>query len=710
MALINKIRERSGIAVAVIAIALLLFIVGGDFLSGNSGKSLFGGDTSVGEIAGTTIDQKEFALLVDNQRARFEQQSGRSATEQDLNQIKDQVWEQLIFENAYKSEFEKLGISVSEDELREMVQGPKNIHAYVRQQFSDQAGNFDAARHREFINAAANNTLPEAQKVVWDNFKRDLIQYRLREKYQNILNATTYVTQNEAKKEYVAQTEKIDARYLFVPFYSIADSTIKVSDSQISDYYTSHKDEFTGFDSRSLDYVLLQVTPTKEDSAALNTDIRNLAKGLASATNPQGYASQNSDIRTPYLKSPSELSEDLKSVLGSSIVGSIVGPFKEGNTYSIHKYEGVTTDSLYTTRASHILIRADKSAPDSVKATARAQAEVLLAQAKSGSDFSILAKQNSQDGSAQNGGDLGTFQNNGSMVKPFESAVFSFSGTGVIPRVVESDFGYHIINVTQAKSNVKYKLATVSKLLQASEATQNEIYQKAETLRAKVGDLKEFQAEVKKDGKLALLSAENITPTSTSINTISNAKEIVNWAFNSKTGVNNVSDRVFSLGDSYVVAALKSATDKDSPKAEDFKKEISLKIQNDGKAEKIIAKIGNASGALENIAQKYGAGALVESVTDINFFSGVLNSAGVDPIALGVAFGQKAGKRSKLFKGENGVFVIETTRKAAAPEIADYTPYKIQVQQRVAGYGAGFIAEQALRDNAKIVDNRAKVF
>jgi peptidyl-prolyl cis-trans isomerase D len=710
MAIVNKIRERSGIAVAVIAVALLLFIVGGDIFS-NQGGGLFGSSNNeVGEINGTTVDYQQYVALVEAQKLQLESSTGRSATEQETAQIREQVWEKLIFENVYVDEFEKLGITVSDDELRELIQGAKNMHPYVKQQFSDQQGNFNAAQHAEFIRSYTSGSMPAAQKAMWDNFKRELKTIRMREKYSNLLNKASFVTTAEAKAEYVANTEKASGKFLFVPFYSIQDSTVKVEDSEIKDYFSKHKEEFAPFDSRSITYVAYQLTPTKDDSAALNTEIRNLAKGLAAAPNAQTYASANTDIRTPYLRSANELSVELKAALSTAIVGSLVGPFKEGNTYSIHKFEGTDTDSLYTVRASHILIRSDSTMSDSAKTAARNKAQDILNQAKSGADFAMLASQNGTDGTAQNGGDLGTFQNNGAMVKPFESAIFGFSGTGIIPNLVTTDFGYHIVKVTEPKSNTKYKLASINKELQVGELASNEMFQKAENLRASVKTLKDLEAAVKKDNSLTLLNAENLMPNSTNVNTIQNAREIVNWAYGKDVEEGDVADRVFVLGETYVVAALKSAADKENPEAMDFKDAITVKVRNEKKTEKIVAKLGDGKGDLIALSKKYGAGALVETVTDVNFFSGMLNSAGFDPIALGKLFGLKAGQRSKVFAGESGVFVMETTAKTAAPVITDYTAYKQQVEQRTGMGRMGMIGEQILRENAKIVDNRAKLF
>lgn len=710
MAIVNKIREKSGVAVVVIAIALILFIVGGDFIAGNQGGGLFGGSNNkVGEINGTSVDFQQFNGLVEVQRSQFEAQIGRSASEQELSQMREQVWEKLVYQNVYAKEFEKLGLTVTDDELREMVQGPKNIHSFVKQQFSDQSGNFDAASHGQFIASYANNTMPAQQRAAWDNFKRELRDIRVREKFANLLNKSSYITKSEAKAEYVATESKASGKYLYVPFYSMADSTVKVTDADVKNYYNKNKDAFNPYDNRSLAYVTFNLLPTKDDSVALMNDFRELAKGLAVATDPVEYANENSDIRTSGVRSANELSPELKSALDNTIVGAIIGPFKEDNAYSIHKFLGTENDEFYTSRASHILFRADTTMSAEERATARTEATKILDLAKSGVDFGMLASQYGTDGTAQSGGDLGTFQNNGRMVKPFEDAIFAFSGTGILPNLVTTDYGYHIIKVTEAKTNKKYNLASVVKELHVGEAESNEIYQKAEELARKLKTVKDLEEATNKDESLTLFTAENVQPGSSNINTLTNAREIVQWAYGEDAKVGKVAEKVFTIGENYVLVALKGGSDKSSPKAEDFKDIISAKIRNEKKAENITKKLGNPTGDFNAIAQKYGAGALVEEATDINFRAGMLSSAGFDPVAVGTLFGLKPGKRSKVFTGDSGVFIMESSAKTEAPNIADYSQYKAQIEQRGLGM-SGMMGEEILRLNAKIEDNRAKMY
>jgi peptidyl-prolyl cis-trans isomerase D len=703
MALINKIRENSSIAVGVIAISLLLFIVGGDIFGGKYfGNS---GTQTIGEINGETIDSKEFASRLDNAKTNMEL-SGRTVTEQEMQTIKEQVWQQFIFDKAYTKQFDALGLKVSNEELVDMVQG-NNVHANVRQQFTNpQTNQFDKNQVVAFLKGLS--TAPLQQQEQWKSFEKALVQQRLGEKYSNLLEKSNYVTSAEARKDYEIQVARADAKYLFVPFYSIVDSTVKVSNDQIESYYSKHKTEFQGYDSRSFDYVAFPVSASKEDSASLYEEIKRSAKELAVAANDSLYAAAKSEVRTPYYMAMSDMSPALKSMLPNFQVGGVYGPIKDGNAYSVYKYKGITTDSLFTVRASHILIR-PTGAGDSAKAIARVRANGILAQLKAGANFEQTALQNSQDqGSAQLGGDVGYFQNNGKMVKPFEAAAFAFGGVGLIPNVVETDFGFHIMKVTDAKTKTKYKIATVSKVLAPSENTKNAIYQQAENIRSASGSKEALAEAVKKNGKVAILSAERITPEASAFNTIQNGREIVMWAFNDDTKTGKVSEKVFEVGDQFIVAVVNSGTSKDSPKAADFKDVITTKARNEMKAEQIIKKLGTPAGTLEQVAQKYGAGALVETVTGVNM-NGPLTSPGPDPIALGKLFGIKTGKRSAIFKGENGVFIMEPSKITNAPEIADYSLYKQQSLQRV-NQSSSYLVDQAIREAAKIKDNRSKNF
>ncbi len=703
MALITKIREKSGLAVGLIAVSLIFFIIGSDLLGGNS---LFSGDTqTVGEISGEKILYQDYSAKIQEATQNFQAQSQKAPNEQETQQIRNQVWDRYINDIAFQKEFDDLGITVSNEELIDMVQG-KNIHPAIKQQFTNpQTGAFDKNQVIQFLKNL--KTMQPAQQQSWATFEKSLAVSRVREKYENLLSLSNNVTSLEAKKDYQAQIAKTNAKYLFVPFSSIVDSTIKVTDSQLEDYLSKNKEKYKGFESRSLEYVIFNVVPTKEDSAAFYDQIKELARGLGSAANDSAYASSNSDVVAPSAWSLTELPESVKASLSTFNVGGIYGPFKDGGNYSILKYKGIAKDSLSTVRASHILFSFTEKT-DSAKAAVKAKAQLILAQIKGGANFEMMAQQNGGDGTAQKGGDLGYFKNNGSMVKPFENAVFGFNGIGVLPNLVETDFGYHIIKVTEAKSNTKYRVSLISKVLSPSQQTRDVAYSTAEMFASQNKSIASFKAAVKKD-KLISLTAERVMEGSTSINGMQNAQEITRWAFGKDAEKGSIST-AFEVNESYLVAAVTGTTTKDKPTIDDYKDELKFRVIAEVKAEQISEKLnGIKAASLEQIAQKYGAGAIVETSEGITISNGTLKSAGSDPVAIGKAFGLKAGQKSKPLKGESGVFIIEGTPVINAPEIADYSQYKTQGIQALKGRGSYYVSE-AIKANANIKDNKAKFF
>jgi peptidyl-prolyl cis-trans isomerase D len=705
MALITKIREKSGVAAAAIAISLVLFLVGSDIFQGKS--SLFGSSSQeVGEISSESILIQDFQKKVEEATANYTAQTGKGPSEQEASSIRDQVWNQFILDIAYKKEFDALGLKVSEEELIDMVQG-NYIHPSVRQQFTNpQTGQFDKTFVIQFLKNL--KTMPAQQQQGWAAFEKSISQDRIRSKYENLLRLSNYVTTSDAAKEYQAQSTKFNARFLFVPFFSVPDTTVKVTDAQLEEYLGKHKDQFKGTNTRSLQYATFPVIPTKQDTAEFYSQIKKLAKDLAVAPNDSAFAMLNSDVRTPYLLPYAEIPAAVKSMLPTFQVGGIYGPFKEGLTYSIYKYGGVKKDSLFTMRASHILISpANKS--DSAKAQAKQRAEAILTQIKGGGSFETLAQMNGMDGTAQNGGDLGYFKNNGGMVKSFEKALFGFNGTGLMPGVIETDFGYHVVKVTDAKTNTSYKLAAINKTIAPSQSTLDKIFTQADAFANANGTVAAFEAAMKKDKSIIMLRADRLQENASAVNNLANAREIVRWAFDDNTAVGDGSKKVFEQDNQYIVAFLTGKTEKENVKVEDFRIELTSLVRNELKGQQIAKKLSSIKGSLEQIAQNYGAGALVETVQDLTLASGMLNTAGPDAIALGRIAGLKNGKRSTVFVGDNGVFIAEKTGGVVAPALADYSLYKNQLQM-MGVQRSSFYINEAIKENAKIVDKRYKFY
>lgn len=703
MALINNIRKKSGLAVGIIAIALLSFMVLGDLLGPNS-RLLGGNDNVIGEIAGEEITIQEFDQALQGVKQNYTAQTGRQPGEEEMASLREQTWGQLILKTAYQKEFDRLGITVSEEELVDMVQG-NNIHPVIKQTFvNQQTGQFD----RSLVVKYLRDDLPKApqeQQAAWYNFEDNLSPERQLVKYNNLIKLSNYVTTAEAKRYQAEQTNKANVKYLFVPFFSIPDSSVKVTDSQLQTYLDANKEKYRVEDSRSLEYVTIPVQPSSEDSATVQQDIDNVVQQFAAAENDSLFVKANSD--TPYNGSwvnAGSLPEKLK---GQTLTeGKIFGPYNENGNFVIHKVIGIKDGGAASARASHILIKPENDTPEA-KAAAKTKAQDILNKIKAGSDFAQLAVQNGQDGTAASGGDLGFFSE-GAMVPPFEKAVFGATSAGVLPNLVETDFGYHIVKVTVPKTTRNYQVATVTRSISSSDATRDEAFRKADEIAGTVKNLEDLRERVAQDKSLTRSEARNIRVADRSVNNLSNARELVRWAFRDDTDAGDVSP-VFEIGDQFVVAALVSKTEKGYAKVEDIREELTAAVRNEAKAKQIIEKLSKLQGPLDQMAAKYGSEAVVRSANGVTFASGTVEGLGYDPIATGKIFGLKEGARTKPFEGQNGVVVAELVNLEKIDFSGDMSGVKKNIETNRAGQAEGN-AYQLIREKADIKDERVKFF
>jgi peptidyl-prolyl cis-trans isomerase D len=292
------------------------------------------------------------------------------------------------------------------------------------------------------------------------------------------------------------------------------------------------------------------------------------------------------------------------------------------------------------------------------------------------------------------------------MVKPFQKAVFDAKKTGLIGDLVETQYGYHIIEVTNVKENATYSVATIELQITPSDDTQNAAYLKAQNFLAQIANVNEFKEKAKKEN-LFVQEANDLSSSERRIGNLGDARQMITWLYRDGK-VDKISD-VFDLDDTYVVAIMTGKMDEGFKPFEKVKEEITPIVKNQVKGEKIIEKLAAQKGTLEEIATAYGKDASVNSASDIKLNSNSLASVGIEPKAVGVAFSLESGKRSKPFAGENGVLIVETQNKTIAPEIGDYTMFKNQLLQGLNGKSSFGIA-QAIKEAAKIEDQRYKFF
>lgn len=709
MAIITKIRERAGLAVGIVALSLGLFVVGGDLLTGNS--SIFGDKQIVGEINGEDISLKEYQEEVQKLEYDFAVQQNKNPSEQDMMGIREQAWNQLIFEKVFRKQAEEAGVLVSDEEGIDMVQG-NNIHSAVKSTFVDpKTQQFDKTLVVNFLRNI-DQARPE-QKAAWYNFEGKLPNDRLRTKYEALLTKTNYTTTAEAKREYESQTAKVNLDYMFIPFSTIPDSTIKVTDEELQTYLKGHQYKYKSQDTRGIDYVQFMILPSKDDSVYFQQELAEIKDQFKTAENDTAFAKSRSDVQEAYkVFSPNELPKELVSLGDSVRKGDVYGPFLSGSTFTIYKMVDKLNEGSFSAKASHILFKTNGT-DDTAKVNAKKRAQDVLARIRKGESFEEMARQFGTDGTKDQGGDLGWFSE-GKMVKPFENAVFAFSGKGLLPDVVETDFGYHIVKVTEPKTNLKYKVASIARNIAPGDKTKDDIYRKANEFRAKLTSAEEFENAVKANTTLTKMTAASLMKNSTNVNDIQEAKGLVQWAFQDETKIGDL--KLYEFNDRYVVALKTKQTEEGPAKLDDVKDLVKIEVIKAKKADQIFNKLLKNNKAkdfksmtkdLKAIAAAYGPEAVVNSQSEITFAASTMGDFGYDPVVIGRVYGMKPNESSKPFQAENGVGMVKMTTFNAAPETKDYSSYKTQIDQKYQGRGQYYITE-AIKEIAKVKDNRIK--
>ncbi|MBX2914365.1 MAG: SurA N-terminal domain-containing protein [Cyclobacteriaceae bacterium] len=710
MALIGTLRNKmTKWVVGFVAVAISAFVL--NDLFGNGPRSVFGNENTVGEIGGSTISLTEYQNAIQERENNYIMNFGRQPGDRERPLLQQQAWEYLITQKAIRPEFEKVGVVVSTDEEWDMIQG-KNIDENVKNSFLDEAGKFDRARLMQFIQQSEE--VPTDPNMIamwqqgnyrWNSFKNDLKLGRERIKYENLLIKTNYVTKAEAERDYHTQNDVAEVKYLYVPFFAISDSTIKVTDSELRAYYNRNKAKYKSEHMRNLNYVAFPIVASAQDSLQIREDLKSYAEGFKTAPDDSLYAVTNTEGNEPFVKyNISNLPLLLADQKDNLKAGTVFGPFLDGDSYKVMKLVKIGRDTTGTAKASHILIRWDDES-EAAKKTAKEKARKILAEIKGGASFAAKAREHGTDGTASQGGDLGWFSSGG-MVKPFEDAVFGARKTGVLADVVETQFGYHLIDVTGVVDYTAYSVATIEIPIVPSDETQNAAYLKAQTFAADLSGVKEFTERAKAQN-LVVNQANNIRTNDRRLNDLGDARQVITWLFR-EGKVGKVSE-VYELPSDYVVAVMTGETDGGTRSFESVKEEITPAVRNEMKGKKIIEMLKSKTGTFEELAATFGTDATVGSSSDLKFNSNTLPSVGLDPVAVGKIFSLENGKRSEPFAGENGVILAELQSKTIAPAMGDYTMFKTQLQQKIDGRSSLGIAD-AIKEAAGIEDKRYKFF
>jgi peptidyl-prolyl cis-trans isomerase D len=471
MAVIGKIREKSALLMIIIGVAMLAFILGDLF---QSGQSFFGGDNSVGEIGGDKISAIDFNNQYEIAISRWEMQNKTAATEDIRESLLEQVWNDIIREKVVVSQINELGISVSPQELFDMIQG-NEPHPQVKQAFSNpQTGEFNPAQVLQFLKSL--ETMPVENKNQWLLFEDGIQKERVSSKYFNLIKKGFYAPLAFAKKVQIEQEEKRSISFVAKRYNLVSDSTITVTEEEKLAYYNEHKNEYKQDASRAIEYVKFDVTPSEMDVEEAKKWITDAAVEYKASTSDSAYVMFNSDVpfdAAYYTKDNLPYVAD--SAFFFSEIGTTVGPFEEGNALVVAKLTGVkmVSDSV---KARHILLKSTQPGDS----TAYFKLDSVKNVIQKGAKFDEIAKQMSEDvASAIEGGDLGWFKE-GQMVPEFNDACFN--GKKGDLTIVQTQFGFHLIEVTAQGDKVKkVQVGKIYRNIEPSNATFDEVFAKAST-------------------------------------------------------------------------------------------------------------------------------------------------------------------------------------------------------------------------------------
>lgn len=717
MSVLEKIRSKTGLLVGIIGLALVIFIL--ESLLG-SGGALFGSnDTLVGEIAGDKIDYNTFNTKVEQQIMQIQQNNPQAQiNDQTKEQIVNQVWQEMINERVNKKQYNKLGVSVSTDELYDLML--VHPHQYVIQQVTDPNtgkiiegfakpdGSLDVVKLGQWV----GQMTPEQSKF-WKQLEISISEVRAAEKYNTLIKKGMYVTSAEAKDAFVGQTKQVNTSYVMKRYASVSDSAVKVSEEEINNYYNKHKALYkVGQTTRKIEYVSFDVLPSNKDYESLQKEAMDVVEIFKTKTAKEdsSYISQETEggqvMISSYNKKNMIISD---SSVFTAPKGTVFGPYTEGTFIKIYKLTD-TKSVADSAKVRHILIglQSQKTQTQRTPETAKRIADsltVLLKEKKV--SFDTLVKTMSDDGgSIDKGGDYGWFDENKGFVEPFKNA--GLMGTVGNISVVPTQFGFHIIEVlgvSKTRHN-SYTVAQISKLIAPSSETNKEYYKLASDFAGKNLNTEAFNKAVETE-KLNKRIADDVKESDKNLPGLDGANDLVRWIYKSKKG--DVSE-VFEFKDRYIVANLVSIKDKGIAPLEEVREDVTKKAIRDKKAEQFIAEFTSKAGAsksIDDIASKMNL--IVEKADNLTFASYNIPAIGREDALIGTATAMKNGALSKVIKGDNGVFVvfINAVNDAALPR--DFKGKQKEMEQAANGR-VDYEMYDALREKADIEDHRGKFF
>ncbi|MFY7792200.1 MAG: peptidylprolyl isomerase [Chitinophagaceae bacterium] len=709
MSIIQQIRDKAAVLLtSLIALSLIGFLVQDAFIGRSSG--LFSDQpSSVGSVNGKEIDVMEFNNKVNAAEQSYRSQ-GMESNEMMTQNIVESIWNGYVMEELIQSAASKAGLSLTSKELGALLFSESAPQEF-RQLFTDpNTGMFDLQAAKTWFTNLKKNKRADEIKMVTDQLLNPLSMRLLNDKYNSLFVQGAYAPKWMLEKQNNDNSLISSIAYVGLPYAMISDSLkeLKVTDAEIDAYVKDHKDDFKQEKVRSVSYVVFDANPNVEDSTNVRSQLDLLREEFFTTADAKAFVTRNNTANTFFdgyvLKSRLQMSA--KDDIIAMPVGSVIGPYIDGNTYTMAKKLDVRS-LPDTIKCRHILIGIADPRTGQLRrddSTARRKADSIFSAIKSGADFGMMATQFSEDeGSKMNNGEY-TFSSVDitNLAKEFGDFIL-YKPTGA-REIVKTAFGYHIIEVMSQKNfQESFKMAYLAKKILASPETDNAASSAATQFAGTSRDVKAFDENVTKM-KLTKLGADNLKEMDYAIAGMP-SRQMVKWVFENKVG--SVSEP-FDLRDRYVVLAVTGSLSEGVQPASLARVMVEPILRNRKKAAEIKKKMGNAN-SLDNIASSFGT--QVMTADSIQFATPYVPEIGNEPKVIGAAFSKSlVNKVSAPIEGSNALFVLQVRQIGATSSMnADINAQKKAVEAQLRQY-ANFSTMEALRKSAKIEDNRSKVY
>ncbi len=707
MSVLQTLREKAGWLVAVvIGVALLIFVVSDFFGSGGGSQRKARKYYEIAQIGGESVSYIEFDERLQHLIEIYRLSGTPNITEDMAENLRSQIWEQMVREKILNREFRKLGLEVSDDEVDALVLGD-NKHPIVMQLFQDpQTGMFNESY---LVNFLKQTEVDPSIKAYWLFFEDEIVTDRLNTKYNNLVAKGLHVTKQQAEFEHSLVSRSVDFTYIGKYYNSFPDSLVSVSTDEIRRYYNTRKEEYRRPALRSMEYVSFDVSPSEDDYQQALRWISERSVEFAETEEPVQYINLTADNRhTGFYLTADQLPDSIRDFALAGDRSAVYGPYLEDDTYKLARIIDIAErpDSV---RARHILIA---PGPEKTMAMARSEADSIMNVIRGGMmNFEVMAMIASEDqGSAQVGGDLGWF-GEGMMVTPFNDACFSGRKGDMV--LAETDFGVHIIEILDQSRRVrKYNIGFVDRQVIPGSATIQRIYGEASQFASGNPSYERFNQTVAEQG-LNKRIATDISANQKDIAGLENARGLIMSLFQTEQGrivLDFNQQAVIDLGDRYVVAYCTDVQEEGFAEIDDVASEIRFTLINRKKADLIAAELRekvNEGMTIEQIAGEMDL--QIEESAGITFRSfSVQGMAGIEPALISAAVVSPEGEITGPVEGSTGVYLLTVNNATeVTAETAESVHERLSSMMQIR---ASYELFEALRKGAGIVDKRYRFF